>query len=308
MGQLEDMQLFVRVVEAGGISKAADDLGLAKSAVSRRLGELEKKLGAKLIQRTTRTSGLTEIGQSYYLRASQVLDDINELNGSIADARHALTGIIKLAVPLSFGLCHLSAAIEVFISEHPGVTIHIDFSDRQVDLIEEGLDLALRIADLKDSGLVARQVCPINFVLGASPEYLAEYGTPQHPAELKNHRFLYYSANGNNPWRFIDRQSRVQSLNVQPTMVANNGDFLKDMAIAGHGIVYTPTFICWKAVEQGLLVPLLPDYVLPRLTAYAVYPQNRYLSQRTRTLIDFFVQRFGQQPYWDTPLEGYLRR
>lgn len=308
MGQLEDMQLFVRVVEAGGISKAADGLGLAKSAVSRRLAELEKKLGVKLIQRTTRTSGLTEIGQSYFLRARQVLDDINELNGSIADARQALTGTLKLAVPLSFGLCHLTAAIEAFISEHPGVTIHVDFSDRQVDLIEEGLDLALRIADLKDSNLIARQVCPINFILGASPEYLAENGTPLHPDELKNHRLLYYSANGNNPWRFIDRQSQVHSLNVQPTMVANNGDFLKNMAIAGQGIVYTPTFISWQAIEQGLLVPLLPDYTLPRLTAYAVYPQNRYLSLRIRTLIDFLVRRFGQQPYWDAPLEGCLRR
>ena len=299
MGQLEDMNMFIRVVDAGGISRAAEQLGLAKSAVSRRLVDLESRLGVRLINRTTRTSSLTEIGRTYYERAIKVVDDVSELNAITADSSTSLQGTINIAAPLSFGLSHLSSAIDSFVKQHPELTINIDFSDRQVDLVEEGLDLAFRIAELKDSSLIARKISPIKIILCASPDYLKEHGTPETPDDLKNHKLLHYNISGTSTWKLSDEKGKQYSINVTAKIIANNGNFLRDMAIAGHGIVSSPTFISWKAIATGDLVTVLSDYKLPQLNAYAVYPQTRYLSQRTRMLIDFLVERFGDNPYWD---------
>lgn len=291
--------MFVRVVDAGGISRAAEQLGLAKSAVSRRLADLETRLGVKLLNRTTRKSSLTEAGQSYYERAIKIIDDVIELNTLTTDANNALEGTINLAVPLSFGLSHLSKAIDLFIKQNPKLVINLNFSDRQVDLIEEGLDLAFRIGDLKDSSLIARKISPIKIILCASPEYLKQYGTPKIPGDLKNHRLLHYNVPGKSQWKLEDKQGTQHIVNVSSNLIANNGDFLKDMAIAGHGIVSSPTFISWKAIAIGDLVPVLSDFKLPQANAYAVYPQTRYLSHRTRKLIDFLIDYFGENPYWD---------
>ncbi len=303
MGQLEDMNMFIRVVDAGGISRAAEQLGLAKSAVSRRLVDLESRLGVRLINRTTRTSSLTEIGRTYYERAIKVVDDVSELNAITADSSTSLQGTINMAAPLSFGLSHLSSAIDSFVKQHPELTINIDFSDRQVDLVEEGLDLAFRIAELKDSSLIARKISPIKLILCASPDYLKEHGTPETPDDLKNHKLLHYNISGTSTWKLSDEKGKQYSINVTAKIIANNGNFLRDMAIAGHGIVSSPTFISWKAIAIGDLVPVLSDYKLPQPNAYAVYPQTRYLSQRTRMLIDFLVERFGDNPYWDQHID-----
>ncbi len=299
MGQLEDMHIFIRIVEAGGISRAADQLGIAKSAVSRRLAALETRVGVRLLNRTTRTSSLTNIGKTYYERAIKVVDDVVELNALAIDTKTSLTGVINFAAPLSFGLSHLSPAISDFINQHPDLTININFSDRQVDLVEEGLDFAFRIADLKDSTLISRKIAPINHLLCASSQYLKNYGTPQTPDDLKNHQLLQYSVSEANTWQLTDKKEKLYTVNIKSKMMANNGDFLKDMAIAGHGVLFSPTFISWKAIEAGELIPILTDFKLSFLNAYAVYPQARYLSQRSRILIDFFIKRFGDTPYWD---------
>ncbi|MEO6423711.1 MAG: substrate binding domain-containing protein [Candidatus Nitrotoga sp.] len=242
---------------------------------------------------------MTEAGWSYYERAIKIVNDVAELNVLTEDANIALEGTINLAAPLSFGLCHLSTAINDFIKQHPKLTININFSDRQVDLVEEGLDLAFRIASLKDSNLIARKLSPIKHVLCASPGYLKEQGTPTSLHHLKSHQLLHYNLSGSSIWKLTDKQGEQHSINVSAHMVANNGDFLKDMAISGHGIIMTPTFIAWKAIASGELVPILPDYEPPLLNAYTVYPQRRYLSQRTRVLIEFLAERFGDNPYWD---------
>ena len=299
MGQLEDMTTFIRVVDAGGISRAAEQLGIAKSAVSRRLVDLETRLGIRLLNRTTRTSSLTEAGRSFYERSIKIIDDIAELNALANDSNTRLEGTINLAAPLSFGLLHLAPAIDDFLNLHPELTININFSDRQINLIEEGLDLAVRIADLKDSSLIARKLSPIKTQLCASPEYLKNHGTPETLNDLKHHQFLHYNLSNVSSWKLTDQQGEQHFINVKAKINANNGDFLKDMAIAGHGILMIPTFISWKAVANGELTPLLSDYMTPQLNAYAVYPQTRYLSQRTRVLIDFLVERFGEKPYWD---------
>ena len=303
MGQLEDMQVFVRVVEAGSMSHAADQLGIAKSAVSRRLSELEARLGATLLKRTTRRSSLTDAGQHFYERSLRVIDDVAELNAITSGNDDALAGTLRLAAPLSFGLSHLAPAIDIFARKHQDLSIRINFSDRQIDLVQEGVDLAFRIADLKDSSLKARRITPIRLMLCASPDYLKQQGSPQTHEDLQKHRLLSYDSSGSVlPWRLVDREGREHIVHSEAKIIANNGEFLRDMGIAGHGIFISPTFISWEALAKGDLVQVLPDYRIPLINAYAVYPQTRYLPQRARLLIDFLVRRFGDNPYWDQNL------
>ena len=299
VGQLEDMQIFIRVVDAGGISKAAEQLDIAKSAVSRRLADLESRLGVRLLNRTTRISSLTEAGKGFYQRSRKIVDDVTELNALTHESNSALEGTINLAVPLSFGLAHLAPALDDFIKLHPQLSININFSDQQLNLIEEGIDLAVRIADLKDSSLMARKISPIKTLICASLTYLQKHGTPKTADDLKQHALLYYNLSSSSTWQLKDTQGEQHSIHVKAKIIANNGEFLKDMAIASHGIVLMPTFILWQAIAKGELLPILSNYTTPQLNAYAVYPQTRYLSQRTRMLIDFLVERFGDTPYWD---------
>lgn len=299
MSQFEEMRNFVRVVEAGSISKAAEQLGIAKSGVSRRLVGLEARLGVRLLNRTTRRSSLTEAGQAYYQGAVKLLMDVSELDAATADTDATLEGALRLAVPLSFGLRHLSPAIDEFMRMHPGLTINIDFSDRQIDLVEQGVDLAIRIADLSDSTLQARRICPVRLLLCASPKYLEELGTPISPEDLKEHRVMQYDNGGGGTLVLEDRLGGEYVVSSRPQIVANNGDFLRDMAMAGHGIILTPSFIAWQAIAAGDLVSIMPDFCPPQRSAYAVYPQTRYLARRARLFIDFLAERFGENPYWD---------
>ncbi|MDX2419139.1 MAG: LysR family transcriptional regulator [Xanthomonadales bacterium] len=300
MGQLEEMRVYVRIVEAGGIGKAADQLGMAKSGISRSLASLENRLGVQLINRTTRRTSLTGVGREYYEAAVKLIGDVSELDALTANAETSLQGHLRLAVPLSFGLCHLSAAIDAFVSEHPGLTIHIDFSDRLVDLVEQGVDLAIRITDLKDSSLKARRICPVRLRLCASPAYLKAHGTPLRLDDLKNHNILSYDIGAGAALRMMDGQGNEQLVQASSRIMANNGDFLRDMAVAGHGIVLLPTFIAWQSLANGELLSVLEPHVPTHLNAWAVYPQTRYLSQRARLFIDFLAERFGDNPYWDS--------
>lgn len=299
MGQLEEMTVFVRIVEAGGIGKAAQQLNLAKSAVSRRLVELETRLDTRLLIRTTRKSSLTDAGRTYYQRAVKILDDVCAMNTDTSGVDTSLDGTLRLAVPLSFGLMHLTSAIDLFAQQHPNLTIQIDFSDRQIDLVEEGYELAIRIADLKDSSLQAKRITRIRHVLCASPGYITEMGVPKTLSDLANHRILQYGMANHVRLNISDPQGKNHSIELTAKMKANNGDFLRDMAIAGHGITYLPSFLIWKALSMGDLIPILTDHQLPVSYVYAVYPQTRFLSQRARLLIDFMAERFGDNPYWD---------
>ena len=304
MSQWEEMRTFVRVVEAGSISRAAEQIGMAKSGVSRRLAELENRLGVKLINRTTRRSSLTEAGTAYYEGSVKLLGDMDELDAAVTDSEEQLTGTLRLAVPLSFGLSHLSPAIEEFLVLHPGLDMHLDFSDRRIDLLERGVELAIRIADLDDSTLQARRICPIRMVVCASPGYLAENGAPEHPGELAGHRVLRYDGGSSQPMKLLDASGETHVIRNRPRIVANNGEFLLSMAVAGHGIYMMPTFIAWRALEAGDLLPIFEDSPQAAISAWAVYPRTRYLSRRARAFIDFLVDRFGEDPYWDRSLRG----
>ncbi len=299
MGQLEDMQVFVRVVEAGSITKAAGQLNLAKSAVSKRLSDLESRLGSKLINRTTRTSSLTEAGHQYYQRVQLLLGEVDSLNGDIARENKVLTGSLKLAVPLTFGVTHLTPAIDLFMRQHPELSIELDFSDRKVDLIEGGYDLAFRIGSLPDSSLKARKIAPIKHVICASPDYLKRQGVPENPAQLKHHKILKrpgWPLAGMPLW---DLEGQKHLVNGQSSLIANNGNAMTMLALTGHGIIMLPTFYVWESLQRGDLVPILENYSMTTIHAYAIYPATRYLPRKVRSLIDFLVERFGDTPYWD---------
>lgn len=301
MGQLEDMAMFVRIVDAGSITKAADQLDIAKSAVSRRLKDLETRLGTQLMSRTTRQSHLTEAGVHYYQRANSILGEVDALNETTSGVKMQLEGTLKMTAPLSFGLLHLNEVINDYANQHPDLSFELKFSDRHIDLIEEGYELAIRISELRDSSYQAKSLTTIRTVICASPEYLRRMGTPNNLAELQGHDFLHYGLSAQNHIELIDSQGQTQTFSIpkNPKMKANNGDFLLDMAVRGHGIIFAPTFIAYQALARGELVPILKEYKLPVFNAYAVYPQNRFLSQRCRLLINFIAERFGEHPYWD---------
>jgi len=298
MNQFEDMQTFVRIVEAGSITKAAEQLNTVKSAVSRRLAELEKRLAVTLLTRTTRSQTLTDNGLSYYQQCLRIIDDVAEVESSIKDGNCALAGTIKLAAPLSFGIAHLGEALQQFNAIHPDIRFDVDFNDRKLDLIGEGFDLAIRISHLADSTFMARKISQIKVMLCASPEYLHKYGTPQTTSDLlTGHQRLKYISEPEQ-WPFIS-EGEKQLIRVPSIMTSNNGDFLLQAAIKGKGLIMSPDFLCYKALRLGQLVPVLADYYAPiSVPAYAIYPQNRHLSQRVRSLIDFLSQYFGKQPYW----------
>lgn len=300
MGQLEDMAMFTRIVDAGGISKAADQLNIAKSAVSRRLSDLERRLGTQLLVRSTRTSKLTEAGTLYYKRTQSILDEVSELNEQASGNKAKVEGILKMSAPLSFGLIHLSPLIDEYAKEHENLGFQVDFTDRHVDLIEEGFELALRIGSLPDSSFQAKRITPIRHAFCASPDYLKKVGTPNTPSELQNHAFLQYGLLNDAKIQVKDKGGNPHAITIQSNISANNGDFLKLMALQGHGITYLPTFLIYQELANGKLVSVLSDYQLPTTNAYAVYPRNRFLPERCRRFIDFLADQFGESPYWDS--------
>jgi len=304
MDRLENMHTFTRVVEAGSISGAAERLGVAKSAVSRRLKELEEHLGVELFHRTTRRMNLTDTGRAFYHQSIRILDDVLEAELATSQAHDTLKGILKVALPSSFGLMHMGPAINEFLQIHPQIEFDLDFNDREVDLMQEGFDLAIRIANLPDSSLIARRLAPIQHVLCASPDYLDKYGTPQSPDDLPMHQCLAYSLlHDYQTWSFTDKSNQQNTITINPHIKASAGGFLRDAAVNSQGIIYIPTFIVYKEIENATLIPLLNEYHHSRIDAYAIYPQTRHLSRRVRAFVDFLVKRFEGIPYWDLCLQ-----
>jgi DNA-binding transcriptional LysR family regulator len=304
MDRFENMSTFIRVVESGSISGAADRLGVAKSAVSRRLKELEGHLGVELFHRTTRRMNLTDTGKAFYHQSVRILEDVLEAELATSQAHGTLKGSLKIALPSTFGLMHMGPAINEFLKAHPQIEFDLDFNDREVDLIQEGFDLAIRIANLPDSSLIARRLAPIRNVICASPSYLEQMGAPRTPDELENHRCLVYSLLSDYEyWNLTDSSGKETRTKIHPYLKASTGEFLRDAAVEGMGIIIEPSFIAYKEIERGDLVQILEDYNPPQIDAYAIYPQTRHLSQRVRAFVDFLVKRFEGTPYWDFSLK-----
>lgn len=304
MDRFDALQTFIRVVDAGSFSLAAERMNTAKSAVSRRVADLEAHLGVRLLNRTTRSLSLTESGRTLYQRAVRLVADLEEVEATVSTQATALKGSLRIAAPLSFGLLHLGPAINEFAARHPEVRLFIDFNDRLVDLVEEGFDLAVRIARLADSSLIARKLTPVREVVCASPAYLQRHGTPSTPQELEGHVCLRYTNIPDSPWQYRAPDGSRGAVKLGTWIEANNGDYLRDAAIAGFGVIRQPTFIVYKAIEAGDLVPLLVDYTWSDINAYAVYPSARHLSSRVRAFVEFLQSRFGDEPYWDRCLRS----
>lgn len=299
MNKLAEMQALVAVVDAGTISAAAEHLGLAKSAVSKRLSDLEKRLGARLLNRTTRRLSLTEAGAEFHARCALILDDVIDAEAAVSETDQALGGTVRISAPLTFGLQHLGPALMQFMAAHPDVAVDIDFNDRQVDLIAEGFDLGIRIAELDDSSLICRRIAPVKMVVCASPAYWEEHGYPQSPIDLRDCVALTYSYARQRRWRFTAPDGSKGSVMPPTKHMANNGSFLADAAASGAGIVRQPLFIAHRLIEDGRLQAVLTDYDWHDINVWAVYPGTRHVPHRVRALIDHLAQAFGDRPYWE---------
>jgi DNA-binding transcriptional LysR family regulator len=292
MNRFEELEAFVAVVDYQGFSNAGEKLGVAKSMVSRRVSELEKRLGVQLLQRTTRRQSLTEAGREFHQRALQILADLNEAEQVVADTQCQIAGKIRLALPLGFGVSQLAEPINRFMTDNPEIEFEIDLNDRQIDLIAENIDLAIRVGDLEDSSLIARKLASVHFAICASPEYLARFGEPQHPAELSTREVLVYSniAVGRQ-WYYQQAGKRV-SPRMKYRLSANNGEFLVAVASRGQGIVSAPLAYLQDLIERGELVQILTSFSKQVTGMYAVYPPGRLLSQRVRVFSDALYAHF----------------
>ena len=304
MEKFQDIQAFIAVVEAGSFTAAADRLGSAKSAVSRRVSALEERLGVQLLHRTTRVLNLTETGRSFYEHGTRILADLEEAEAAVQQEHGELRGSLRLALPLSFGVRHMCGPIAAFSKQHPRVRFDLDLNDRRVDLIEDNFDVALRIGRLSDSSLIARRLFDVRAVVCGSPHYLNVHGTPKEPADLIDHQCLTYS-NAVDPdnWEYEDEKGNRDTVKVNSIFTASSGDFLCNAAAHGMGLVIQPTFIAAAAIRSGNLTPVLTDYSWPISPAYAVYPPTRHLSYRVREFIDFLAYKFAGTPQWDRDCE-----
>jgi len=292
---LLDVLGFVRVVEAGSFSRAAERMGMSKSIVSRRVKRLEEQLGARLLTRGAQGAQATDVGQAYYERAANILAELEAAEEVVAEAVTQVAGPIRMSAPLSFGVQYLAPALAEFAATHSKVELDVALDDRVVDLIGGGFDLAVRIGTLPDSALIARRIAPVRKLPVASPAYLEANGTPAHPRDLNSHDILLYAGE---QWRFPIGKS-LEYVRGRPRMRADNGEMLRAAAVAGLGICILPSFIAASSLEKGELVPLLTDYPLEESGLHVVMPPGRATTARVRALVDFLAARFGPEPAWD---------
>lgn len=298
MDRLTGLVAFARVAEAKSFSEAARRLGLSKSAVSKQVAALEERLGARLVNRTTRQLSLTEAGLRLYERAARIMAEAEEAELEVARQADGPRGRLKVNAPMTFGTMHLGRAVADFLTGHPEVEIELELNDRFVDLVEEGFDLGVRIAGLPDSSFVARKLAPARQVLFASPAYIAAHGAPASPEELRARNCLIYSYRaGSRAWRFEGADGPVL---VQPqgNLVCNNGETLRDAALCGLGLALGPSFIVGEQLKSGALVELLPEAIPQDRAIWAIWPHRR-LAPKVRAFVDFLARRFGPRPYWD---------
>lgn len=302
MDRLTAMRTFVRVAETGSFTAVAEQMNLARSAITRQIAALEAHLGVKLIARSTRRLSLTSAGTTYIDQCRDILDRLDEAEGDLAGERQTLRGEIRASVPMTFGLMHLTPLILEFSKAHPEIRIDLDFNDRRVNLIEEGMDFALRISRHLPETTVARRLTTCRSVVVAAPDYLRRHGEPKHPDELSQRACLVYSLVSRSSWPFII-DGAPHWVDISGPITANNGNALQDAAMQGMGILYQPTFIAAEAIRQGTLVPILKNFQTPILDMFAVFPGNRFVPRRVRAFVDFLAARLGPEPYWDRGLD-----
>lgn len=298
MDRLESMRLFVRVAELGSFSAVAQQMNVARSAVTRQVAALEAHLGTMLIARSTRRLSLTSAGARYLEKCREILSLIEAAEAGLSEERQSPRGHIRVTLPFSFGLRQMMPMFADFMAANPEISLELDFNDRRANLIEGGFDLAIRIADRLEPGDVARKIGSSQGVIAAAPGYLDRRGRPGHPRDLAEHDCFGYLLASRSSWAFvIDGETKL--FPVSGRLQANNGDALLDAAVRGLGITKTPTFIAEQAVREGKLEILLRTFPTPALGIYAIFPSNRYVPHRVRALVDFIAKRIGSKPTWD---------
>jgi DNA-binding transcriptional LysR family regulator len=292
------MMTFARVVEAGSFTEAARRLGCSKASVSKQIARLEQHLGAQLLRRTTRRMSVTEAGEAFYAHCARIAEEAEAASHMVGRLQNAPRGMLRVAAPSSFGQLHVARLVAGFLTRFPEVNIDLRLSDQMVDLVQEGLDVAIRIGALQDSTLIARRLAPCRLVLAASPGYLARKGVPRRPNDLRGHDCIVYFGS-HDVWNF----TRGRSVRVEGRLGVNNGDGVREAALAGAGICYLPTFLLGDDIREGRLVAVLTEHVESRLAFHAVYPPTRHLTRKVRSFVDFLAEELGGEPPWDAFLQ-----
>ncbi|EKM32721.1 bacterial regulatory helix-turn-helix, lysR family protein, partial [Vibrio harveyi] len=293
-------KLFVRLASTHNISMAGQELGLSPAVASAHINKLEEGLGVRLVHRTTRKVSLTEEGQAFLPHAEEVLATVEAARGAVGVGHKAPTGTLRVTASASFGRLHLVPALKGFMAKYPELTIDFRFSDSIIDMVEGGFDVAVRLAELKDSSLVARKLAPDRRIVVASPEYLAQHGTPQSPEELVNHECVTLAGLEN--WVFETPEGQY-SMRASGSFRTDNGDAMRDACIDGLGVSINSIWSVYKQLQKGELVEILQDYPLVmNASIWAVYPSSRLIAPKVRAFIDYFAEYYGQPPYWELEL------
>ena len=300
MDRLTGMGLFVAAVDEGSLAAAARRFGMSAAMTGKYVAALEAELGARLLQRTTRRLTLTDIGHGYYLRCKAILEAVDEANREASAAHGTVRGALRVAAPVTFGALHLCEVVARFLNEHPEANVEVVLSDRYVDLLDAGVDVALRIGKLTDPALVTRRIAPCRMMLCASPAFLQRHGTPRSPAALRRmDRLAFSDAVSAGDWTVFDTKGRAHTIDGPCRLVSNNMQMLVSAALAGSGVAYGPSFAFGDALARGALVTVLPRYRAADLDLQAVYPSTRHIPLRVRRFVDCLVDAFGNEPPWD---------
>ncbi|MDO8421953.1 MAG: LysR family transcriptional regulator [Parvibaculum sp.] len=291
---LNAMAVFAKVVEVESFTAAAEALGLSKSMVSRQISELEDELRVRLLNRTTRKLSVTEAGAVVYERAARIVSEANETARDANCIEGAVRGRLRINAPMSFGITELGAVMPKFMARYPELTVELALNDRQVDLMEEGFDVSLRISKLTDSSLIARQLAPVRRPIVGAPSYFEKFGVPRHPRDLADHNFVLYSLKPKpEQFEFRDPGGKVFTVDVKGNYLCNNADAMQGIIKAGQALCLAPMFLCADALRRGDLVSVLDEWETEPLTLHVIYPHTQHLSAKVRAFVDFTVEEFG---------------
>ncbi len=297
MDKFQEMQAFVAVVQAGSFVEAANTLGMSKTTVSRLVSELESRLGVRLLHRTTRKLSLTKEGELFQERCGDLLRNVDAAEAEMTAHAGEAVGKLKITVPVGFGMLHLTPLWPAFMKRHPKVELDVTLSDRVMDLVDEGYDMAVRIGQLPSSSLISRQIATTRLVVCAAPGYLRRHGTPSHPFEIAERSVIAYTLlTTGDEWQFVGPEGRV-GVKVNARLRSNSGDACSAAALQGQGIVLQPTFLIGAHLRSGALVEVLPQYRSSELGIFTVYPSRKHVAPKVRVLIDFLAESF-RRPAW----------
>lgn len=296
MDRLTEMEAFATVVDQGGFTDAAKKMGISKSAVSKHVSALEARLGARLLNRTTRRVSPTEIGLAYYDRARRVLNDAGEADALVTSMQTAPSGLLRISVATDFGVNHLSQVLGAFLGAYPEITVNMVLNNRYVELISEGFDMAVRIGELEDSTLRAHKLTETTRRMIASPDYFTQYGRPNKIDDLNNHKLLHYSNQANSAvWKLTAPSGERRQVRTAGWLTVNDGQSLLNACIGGLGIAYLPSFLYADAMRKGLVAEAIPDLPIETQGIFAVYPQGHFTQPKVRAFVDFLSRTFAEK-------------